>query len=366
MAGVSAGGGAPSAGMSGFGGISSGGAAEMAGLAGSDEVGGASGEADGGAEDGANSGGGGSSASSDVAGEGGEGGGAGAPDTTPPVIVSVTPVDGATAVRANTDIVITFSEPMDESETAHAFQSDDLRPGDIDLSWGRSGRVLTVHPIMGLDYQSASDPAPREYSYWITTLARDLAGNHLIQERTFSFTTLARYTQTLTPVDVRELVQNGTTKSECTDATTSLIAVGDTADNDALGALLTFSLGDLQSMPEAGDLVSAALAETTPGSYPAAISVFHVAVDPALATWSTELLNDIGTLTGGTHGLMDATPDSLDVSSAVDDDLKNTDARAGRTQYVLRWANGSNLDDSAQESDIQCQSVGLSVTYFAP
>ena len=133
-------------------------------------------------------------------------------DVDPPTIVSITPSDGATGVEKDANIVIQFSEPMDEVNTEGAYSSTDLPPSSVTFSWNLSSDTLTINPINDLAYASGSDPntvSALEYAFVITTQARDVAGNTLTVARNSSFYTLREITQSLASVssltgDVRD------------------------------------------------------------------------------------------------------------------------------------------------------------------
>ena len=80
--------------------------------------------------------------------------GAGA-DTTPPTIISIEPPDGATGVEFEENIVITFSEKMDQVATQNAFQSD--ISSELTFNWNAEGTVLTIDPAGGFVYAKGAD-----------------------------------------------------------------------------------------------------------------------------------------------------------------------------------------------------------------
>jgi hypothetical protein len=109
-------------------------------------------------------------------GTGGTGGsGGGYPDTTPPTIVSITPIDGATLVDITTPITVTFSEAMDPATlttssiqvlTGPAFTS--TIAGTVTLSGGNT--VATFTPSVNLSTTTT-------YRVRVTNAAKDVAGN---------------------------------------------------------------------------------------------------------------------------------------------------------------------------------------------
>jgi hypothetical protein len=139
----------------------------------------------------------------DRGGEGGEGGTPDVPDTTPPTVVSVSPPHGATGVPSGTNIVITFSEPMNTMATEAAYESADVPANAVAMTWSADRRVLTIDPNAPLTYASGADPTSvtaRTYAFTITTAARDAAGNSLAQAYNWSIRTLRRIVHTLRPV----------------------------------------------------------------------------------------------------------------------------------------------------------------------
>lgn len=56
------------------------------------------------------------------------------PDTTPPTVVSISPANGATAIESDANIIITFSEGMDQAATEAAYQSADLPTSEVSFS----------------------------------------------------------------------------------------------------------------------------------------------------------------------------------------------------------------------------------------
>ncbi len=94
-------------------------------------------------------------------------------DSTAPSVAGVLPVDGVTQVAANENVVVTFSESMNQSSVASAFSlkkagSSTKLSGSY--SWNAAGTELTFDP-------SADLLANTVYRVAVTTAAKDLAGN---------------------------------------------------------------------------------------------------------------------------------------------------------------------------------------------
>jgi hypothetical protein len=99
------------------------------------------------------------------------------PDTTPPTMSAVAPVDGATGVAIDTAISITFSEPVNQATVTVGVTPN------VDLGlpeWSPNSLTVTFAP-----------PAPLAYStgYTLTVNGADNAGNALAGTKSFTFTT---------------------------------------------------------------------------------------------------------------------------------------------------------------------------------
>jgi uncharacterized repeat protein (TIGR01451 family) len=101
-------------------------------------------------------------------------------DTTPPYIVTHTPAKGATGVPTKTVITVTFSEEMCKSAMELAFRTGPSANGT--KSWNANGTVLTFTPASKLK-EGVS------YTVIIDTNAKDLAGNAMAAQYSWSFTT---------------------------------------------------------------------------------------------------------------------------------------------------------------------------------
>ncbi len=93
-----------------------------------------------------------------------------APDIIPPQVVSNDPVDGAFDVSVSTNIVVTFTEEMNQVNTEGAFEIVPAVAGTF--SWNPGGDIMTFNPSADLDWSTA-------YTITIHTTATDLAGNTL-------------------------------------------------------------------------------------------------------------------------------------------------------------------------------------------
>lgn len=106
-------------------------------------------------------------------------------DTTPPTVSSTSPTNGATDVAVDTAITPTFSEKMDDSTitTATFLVNDDSSNIEGTVSTlTQSDTIARFTPTTTLDYNTT-------YTATITTGVKDLAGNILEADYTWSFTT---------------------------------------------------------------------------------------------------------------------------------------------------------------------------------
>ncbi len=99
------------------------------------------------------------------------------PDTTPPTIVSTSPVDGATGVAVAAALSVTFSELMDVSSVTVSL-SPEVDLGDA--NWSADGLTVSFQP---------SDELAFNETYTVTVAGSDPAGNALNGSSSFSFTT---------------------------------------------------------------------------------------------------------------------------------------------------------------------------------
>ncbi len=127
------------------------------------------------------------------------------PDTTPPTVLSTTPVNGASGVALSTAPTATFSEPMNNATlTASTFTLAETSSGTpVSGSVGVSGNTATFTP-------SAALLGNTQYTATITTGARDVAGNALAGNFSWVFTTTTP-PDTTPPTVVSRFPTNGAT-----------------------------------------------------------------------------------------------------------------------------------------------------------
>lgn len=118
------------------------------------------------------------------------------PDGTAPTVTSTTPANGATLVSQNASINSTFSKAMDPATLSSATFTV-IGPGAISIAgkitYDMTSQIATFTPASALAASSL-------FTATITTGAKDLEGNPLAANHSWSFTTGS--TTSLSPVDL--------------------------------------------------------------------------------------------------------------------------------------------------------------------
>lgn len=290
------------------------------------------------------------------------------PDTEPPTILSVTPANNATGVLKNVNIVITFSERMNQAATQAAYQSstNGIRPADVTFSWNTEGTVLTINPNVDLDYATGTNTSvvALTYTFTVTNTATDIAGNQLASQ-TFSFKTMRDITQTLNATSISGWVRSDGVVNDLT--TCSPMCVGDsgTAANATYRGFLTFDLSGLAPNLDANNIISATLrayqvftngspytdledCSGAPIVFCSDLLAQHVNYGPSLqdSDFDTNTLRGLAIagcsfISGcpSTDGYKEA-----NALEAVKEDWANRSSRGNRSQYRLRFARNTDAD----------------------
>lgn len=99
------------------------------------------------------------------------------PDNTPPTVISTDPQDKAIDVNTTSKITIAFSKAMDKASVGSALS---ISPGSItNKTWSNDSTIVLT---AGLE-------EGKSYTVTVSGGAKDLAGNHMAENYTFSFTT---------------------------------------------------------------------------------------------------------------------------------------------------------------------------------
>ncbi|HVF38960.1 MAG TPA: Ig-like domain-containing protein [Gemmatimonadaceae bacterium] len=132
---------------------------------------------------------------------------AAAVDTTPPVVATVTPANGAGGIAVSTTVIAGFNEPMDPATIntstvgLRTTSSGAVVSGAV--TYDASARTVTFTPSSPL-------AAGTDYTFAITTGARDVTGNALASAFASTFTTVAPSDVTA-PTVIANLPANGAT-----------------------------------------------------------------------------------------------------------------------------------------------------------
>lgn len=160
----------------------------------------------------------------------------GTADVTPPTVLSVVPANAATSIAVNSNITATFSEAMNSTTiTSSTFT---LKQGTTAIAGtvSYSGTTATFNPTNDLAGNLV-------YTATITTGAKDAAGNALVSNYTWSFTTVAVAPPVSFASQVFPIVQNkcmpchsGTSPSGGISLTnyTQVKAIGNRLDNPGM------------------------------------------------------------------------------------------------------------------------------------
>ena len=152
-------------------------------------------------------------------------------DTTAPTIASLEPLDGATGIALNRNITATLSEALDATTvsgtTFTVMQGSTPVTGTVSFA----GTVATFKPSSNLAINTL-------YTVKMTTGVKDLAGNSLAQEKTWSFTTGAVIAAGPAPVALGAAANFAIlSKTGITNVATSVIT-GDIGTSPITGAAI--------------------------------------------------------------------------------------------------------------------------------
>jgi hypothetical protein len=281
-----------------------------------------------------------------------------APDTTAPTVVSVTPANNAIGVRADANIVVTFSERMNQAATQGAYNSGDVP--SITFSWNAEGTVLTINPSTDLAYSGAG--LDRIYHFSFNDSAKDSAGNALAAA-SYSFRTLRSLSITLPS----QAALDGDVWDDLSGVGGAItmsnsLTPGDSASFPPAYNYISFLSFNLSGLPNDLDSISYAelgvyqsgvvgspytsLSGGSAGS--SHLRVAHANYGPSLGhddyNLSTFLNPDLGTDLSSDATLGWKHLRTPDLVAAVQEDVANRAARGNRSQYALYFPVATNSD----------------------
>lgn len=289
-------------------------------------------------------------------------------DTTAPTLQNLSPADGAIGVARDTPIVLTFSEPMNKTQTQAAYQSSSvgIRPSEVSFEWNGEATVLTVRPNAALSYASGTDPNATialPYAFNLTNAAADLAGNKL--------TAVASSFKTLRQITAR--VPGDPNQDGSVDGTTVSNGSFDMGLSTTSRGFLGFNLNALPLTLQASSIATATLRVNA--QFPIVFSTEQVELEHLL--YGTTLTASAATASAlrNLGYLSQETPiengwKTANVLTAVRDDLTNRTARGNRSQYRLRCTGCTVIFYAAEIAtsggDAQFKVPELVVEYLLP
>lgn len=292
------------------------------------------------------------------------------PDTTPPTLLSITPEDGAEGLPADTVVTLRFSEAMDPSTVHGTLATQDL--GDVDFEWNDAGDTLTIRPWEPLAYAEGDDPEDTpalRYSVILGSAAKDLAGNELGPGAMVTFSTARRIT---THIEHSPKLSAAIYPDRLADIMADTFMVGDNDADECVRSVMSFDLGLL---PEDAAIEDAHV-ETevyaivgSPFDLGGAVLLDHVSYD------GIEKEADINAAFNasqaphaqlGPFANADSSVISHKVTAAVLEDWTHREARGGFSQYLLRFADFTDLDKKVDVLVLDYSRTTLKVVYLTP
>jgi len=296
-----------------------------------------------------------------------------APEPDGPVVVTVSPSDGAVGVGNDENIVIVFSAPMDREATEAAYQSESIPSSSVSFVWNDAGTELTIVPDAPLAYPAGEDPSEvpaRRVSFFISASATDLEGRGLPSAFEASFSLLRRVSFSLFALQDRNL--SGSFRSndtygngECARGEINM-CVGDqrvNGNNEQYKGFISFELTEL---PEEARSVEAELTlEITgmsgnPFGGLGGLVLEHASFDViGSEAFGAEALEEMGLIAegGGTGTIV-----SADVASAFMADRRERTM----TQYRLRFEDDTDGDNNADAIRSAWDTQTIAVSYLIP
>ncbi|MFK7986487.1 MAG: Ig-like domain-containing protein [Sandaracinaceae bacterium] len=286
-------------------------------------------------------------------------------DTTAPTITGISPMDGEAGVPVDAEVVITFSEPMDQVSVEGAFQGTCL--GGVSFSWNLAGTEMTATPDDLLAAATGTIPGAvtaLEYEFGLDTTAYDLAGNTLASPSEVSFTTARRITQRLTRITslTGVVLHTGV-------GATDFMATGDTGTggdpSSFYKAAMSFGFDILP--PATSGIASATLEyevervanDNVEGVFPMDLGALTlVSVD--FSAMDTSFIDAAGPLAATLPSANG--PATVDVSDAVSADF----AARSRTQFRMEFEFTTDGDRAGDFIEIALPTVTLDVDYWLP
>jgi hypothetical protein len=266
-------------------------------------------------------------------------------------------------VKADTKIVITFSEPMDKTSVVGALAVQPLASSDVSLAWSTDDSVLTITPNAGLAYAagaSASATTALGYTVALSAAAKDVAGNPLSAGYSSAFTTLRRITYTATPTVVQSHDTHFLNPRICS-AGTLAISASPTMYQIVTYAYVTFDLSGVASQIPAAAIETATFravqGASTSGYYQTKTVVLQLADYQVISELTKN--ENVNVVELGTLSSSAAAQVSFGVAPTLVSELA-----ANRSQLLYRLAPAGPMAD--EQAIFDCAQFRLDITYVTP
>jgi hypothetical protein len=281
--------------------------------------------------------------------------------TTGPVVLAVTPEDGALGVLEGASIVIQFDRAMDTASVHAAFSSPDFDLAETGVTWNAAGDTLTISGSGILEYAEGASPeavTAHGYAFDIDTTATDADGNPLEEALSVTFHT-ARLI-----LAAPGLVEDHTgTVGSDVSADAAALSAGDDADDETFHGVITFDLSEVAEAPIAIEQATLSMRQANKEGDPFEVLgtcyFEHVAFGELDAlTYQYPTLRVIDTLDPADVVY------TLDVAEDVDNDLGMRSERGDRSQYRVRFSTLTNADGEPDLLHLIADSPSLDLRYL--
>ena len=294
----------------------------------------------------------------------GDGPDSGLGDTTAPTVVSFAPADGSVGVDEDSDIVIVFSEAMDQTSVEAAWNSAELLAGDVTFAWNAAGDTLRTTPneVLEVAVGTGLDPnvvSPIAFSVAIETSAADVSGNALAASQAATFTTKRRLTVELEQISA--LTRTRRADGVVFGEGAAQLTVGDTIANLQTKMFAAFEIpafpagANVESSTFSGNQLRRVNTPYVLGD----LEAFHISA----ASIDQDAFDNALAVIGDFSADSEDGEKSLDVTTEFLDDLANRVARGNRSQIRVEFPTETNSNQVPDEARFPTSSFALSVDY---
>lgn len=297
-----------------------------------------------------------------------------APPAVPegPVVLSVSPANGAVGVANEASIIITFSEPMDRVSTEAAYQSESIPSGSVRFEWSDDDTVVRIVPSTPPAYGTGPDrarAAARRVAYFLSASAQSQGGAPLARPYEFSYSLLRQVELSISAVQDRDL--SGSFRSNDTYGAGQCareeinMCVGDVrvrGESEEYRGFMSFVMAELPA--DATDVRAELRLEITgmsgnPFGNLGGLVLEHLRFDAIGAdAFGVGALEELGLIAsdGDTGSVLGA-----DVSAAL-----LTDGPGALSQYRLRFEDAPDGDGDSDAIRSAWDTQRLDVSYLVP